>query len=82
MTTTLTATFDGKVLIPAEPIDLPRGTALRLRVELPQPAPPSGGSLSELEACGIWADRTDLGDTTSAARSLRRSVERREDHDW
>jgi len=47
MTTTLTATFDGKVLIPAEPIDLPRGTVVRLRVEVPEQASDGGGSALE-----------------------------------
>jgi hypothetical protein len=39
MTTTLTATFDGKVLIPSGKLDLPRDTPLRLRVESPVDAP-------------------------------------------
>jgi hypothetical protein len=38
MTTTLTARFDGKVLIPEGHVDLPRGARLRLRID---PAPPA-----------------------------------------
>ncbi|HYR58552.1 MAG TPA: hypothetical protein VEO95_07985 [Chthoniobacteraceae bacterium] len=33
MTTTLRAHFDGKVLVPDEPVDLPRDCALEIRVE-------------------------------------------------
>jgi hypothetical protein len=79
MTTTVTATFDGKVLIPSEEVDLPRGTVLRLQVEL-EPLAEDSKSLRNDPACGIWADRTDLGETSSAARQLRRRVEKREDH--
>ena len=80
MTTTVTATFDGKVLIPSGEVDLPRGIVLRLQVELEPLAENSAESLGNDPACGIWADRTDLGDTSSAARHLRRRVEKREDH--
>jgi hypothetical protein len=33
MTTTILAHFDGKVLVPDEPVDVPIGTPLRLHVE-------------------------------------------------
>lgn len=33
MTTTILAHFDGKVFVPDEPVDLPIGTAIRVRVE-------------------------------------------------
>ena len=36
MTTTLTATYNGPALIPTEPLHLPKGTTLRLKVEVPQ----------------------------------------------
>ena len=79
MTAVLTATFDGKVLIPSGEVDLPTGTVLRLRVEVVPVADKPGQSLADLPACGLWADRTDLGDTQSATRRLRRRVENRED---
>jgi hypothetical protein len=47
MTTTVTATFDGKVLVPSEPLDLPRNTVLRLRVDVPD-KPATLQSLAEL----------------------------------
>jgi hypothetical protein len=34
MTTTILAHFDGKVIVPNEPVDVPTGTPLRLRIEL------------------------------------------------
>ena len=79
MTTSLTATFDGKVLIPAGPVDLPQGAVLRLHVELPQQPTAPAGPLSAIPAFGLWADRTDLGDTIEFSRHLRRAVETRED---
>ena len=80
MMTTLNATFDGKVLIPQGQVDLPKGAVLRLHIEMPEERSGTVGSLAELPACGMWADRTDLADTVAAARRLRRSVELREDH--
>ena len=49
MTTTLTATYDGRALIPTEPLDLPKGATLRLRVEAPEElnVPRQEGSLSD-----------------------------------
>ena len=42
--TTLTAHFDGKVLIPDEPVSLPVDCALEVHVQpLPQPAPLPAG---------------------------------------
>lgn len=80
MTTSVTATFDGKVLIPSGKVDLPKGTVLRLHVEFEPPASAAKGSLESLPACGIWADRNDLDATPDVARQLRRRVENREDH--
>ena len=36
MTTTVTAKFDGKVLVPCEQVDLPRDTVLTLHVDAPK----------------------------------------------
>lgn len=41
MTTTILAHFDGKVFVPDEPVDIPIGTPLRVRVETVSPAPTS-----------------------------------------
>jgi len=80
MTTKITATFDGKVLVPTEEIDLPTGTVLELQVNVPRAGTKKRPSLGKLAACGIWAGRTDLDPTPAAARRLRRRVETRKDH--
>ena len=48
MTTTLTATYDGRALIPTEPLDLPKGATLRLSVEMPASGTRPLQSLAEL----------------------------------
>ena len=63
--------------MPSGRVDVPKGAVLRLRVELEEPC--GTDSLARLPACGLWADRTDLGNTPSAARLVRRRVEKRED---
>ena len=44
----LTATYDGRALIPTEPLDLPKGAVLRLRVEAPAHGTQPLQSLAEL----------------------------------
>jgi hypothetical protein len=46
--TVLKAHFDGKVLVPDEPVDLPVGCALEVRVAKLSRAPAKGGSLHRL----------------------------------
>ncbi|MEX0777441.1 MAG: hypothetical protein WD042_17185 [Phycisphaeraceae bacterium] len=53
MTTRLRAHFDGKVLVPDEPVDLPVGEPLELTVcgtqaQSSEPAPPDPKTLAEL----------------------------------
>ena len=40
MTQTITAHFDGKVIVPDEPVQLPVGHPLRVHLELAEPAEP------------------------------------------
>lgn len=49
MTTRLTATYDGRALIPTGVVDLPKGATLQLRVEIPDQlnAPLQAESLSQ-----------------------------------
>jgi hypothetical protein len=42
--TTLRARFDGKVLVPEGPVDLPTGPLLKVQVDLADPADPPPGS--------------------------------------
>ena len=77
--------FDGKVIIPDEPVDLPVDRPLVIRVEpgvlFTQPAtkngPMTGEKLAASAAIGMWADRKDIGDSTEFARNLREKAERR-----
>ena len=51
MTTTLRVHFDGKVLVPEQPVDLPIGQSVQVRiVELHQAAPNVGSPLAVLSA--------------------------------
>jgi len=54
MTTTLRVRFDGKVLVPEGPVDLPIGPPLEVRVsETVDPSQPA----APLEALAAWASR-------------------------
>ena len=44
----------------------------------PLPAPGTLGSLLSSPLCGIWADRTDIGDSITYARQLRSQAEQRQ----
>jgi hypothetical protein len=48
MTTTLIAHFDGKVIVPDEPVELPTGCRLEIRVETADAQKQRPGSLSRL----------------------------------
>lgn len=50
MTQTITAHFDGKVIIPDEPVQLPVGQALRIHLELAEAALPRFADFVRLEA--------------------------------
>jgi len=54
MTTRITAHYDGKVLVPDEPVELPVGQPLQLHVELGPPATPRFA-----EFLGLAADLPD-----------------------
>lgn len=52
--TTLLAHFDGHVLVPEEPVDLPQGRLLRVQVE---EEPITNSPLAGLAALAEWAER-------------------------
>lgn len=54
MTQTIAAYFDGRVLIPDEPVELPTGRRLRVQIELADDNPPRFASL-----LGFAADLPD-----------------------
>jgi hypothetical protein len=83
---TIKAHFDGKTIVPDEPVSLPTGAALTVYVE-PTPAvadePDSErfatiGDLLASGAIGGWAHRTDIVDSVAYARELREKAQRRD----
>ncbi len=83
MRTTIHCHFDGKVLVPDGPVDLPVDQPLTLRVVGDVVLVPAktgnatGAEIAASEAVGMWADRTDITDSTAFARELRRAAEQR-----
>ena len=67
MTQTITAHFDGKVIVPDGPVELPTGRRLRVRVELAdEPGPRPTGSVTPPVPIDEWERRlfalaTDCG---------------------
>jgi hypothetical protein len=78
---TIKAHFDGKVIIPDEPLDLEKDQQLQVTI---QPAPASaeryitGTELAHSDIVGMWKDREDIKDSTEFVNELRRRIERRE----
>jgi hypothetical protein len=76
-----------KVVIPSDrqlhlvvPEDVPSGPAEVVLVIAPDIQPEQGltaGDLLRSPLCGIWKDRTDIGDSLAYARRLRTEAERR-----
>ena len=76
-----------KVVIPSDrqlhlvvPEDVPPGPAEVVLVIAPDIQPEKGltaGDLRRSPLCGIWKDRTDIGDSLAYARKLRTKAERR-----
>lgn len=65
MTHIVTAHFDGKVIVPDEPVQLPVGTPLRIAVEVQDAAQPANFSTVQATAprfAGLLALAADLPD--------------------
>jgi hypothetical protein len=77
---TIKAHFDGKVLVPDEPVKLEEGQKVSLEISpLEPPAPGTAGDLLEVVLSDdSWAKRDDIGDSTEFVNELRRKIERRE----
>jgi hypothetical protein len=82
---TIKAHFDGKTIVPDEPVDLPVNSPLQISVEIngvsfvdpPDGAPPTVGELRKAGLMGAWKDRTDIVDSIAFAGDLRRRAELR-----
>ena len=73
--TTIQAHFDGKAIIPDEPVVLPKNTPLFILVG--QKRPMTGKDILNSGFVGLWEDRTDIGDSVEFARRLRKDAETR-----
>ncbi|HVS73166.1 MAG TPA: hypothetical protein VHQ47_18065 [Phycisphaerae bacterium] len=78
--TTFKAHFDGKAIIPDEPVDFPLNEPLTIQVVAPVTPERSitGAELANSPFAGLWKDRTDIGDSVEFARKLRRQAETRQ----
>lgn len=72
MTTTLTAIFDGKALIPAGPVDLPKGTALRVQVQIDSDSAAEQATLNLLAAWNVQDTTNDPDELASRRREWER----------
>lgn len=71
--------FDGKVIVPDEPVNLLPGQRLMLRAE-PEPTGTAGSAAEaarRLAQDAPWANRDDIGDSAEFARKLRHEAENR-----
>ncbi len=78
---TIKAHFDGKVLVPDEPVDLEKDQRVELTIEPLQGDGSKGMTGAELASgpwVGAWAGRDDIKDSTQFVNELRRKIERRE----
>jgi len=73
--------FDGKVVVPDEPVSISTGTQYVFRVEDHPVSPAHPITLAELassEFAGAWADRVEITDSVAFVNDLRRQLERGE----
>jgi hypothetical protein len=78
---TIKARFDGKVLVPDEPLNLQKDQRVEVDVRPLHAGEEAGMTARELatgEWVGAWAHRDDITDSTEYVRELRRRIDRRE----
>jgi len=77
--TTFKAHFDGKAIVPEEPLELPINQSLTFHVDarISPEKSITGTELAKSGFAGLWEDRTDIGDSVEYARQLRRQAETR-----
>ena len=73
--TSIKAHFDGRAIIPDEPVDLPTNEPLYILVGKKRPM--TGRDILESGLVGMWKDRTDIGDSVEYARQLREQAQTR-----
>jgi hypothetical protein len=73
--TAFRAHFDGKAIIPDEPVNLPTGTQLYILAGKQRPM--TAKDLLNSGLIGMWKDRTDIKDSAEYARKLREEAQTR-----
>lgn len=77
---TIKTRYDGKVLVPDEPLDLAKDQEVLIEVQ-PLPALEKNGTAAEFarsEIIGMWADREEMRDSVAWVNEQRRRMDRRE----
>jgi hypothetical protein len=77
---TIKAHFDGKVLVPDEPLHLAKDQEVLIEVQA-VPAQEKNGTAEEFagsEIIGMWADREEMRDSVAWVNQHRRRIDRRE----
>jgi predicted DNA-binding antitoxin AbrB/MazE fold protein len=78
---TIKAHFDGKVLVPDEPVNLREGDKVELIIQAvtkEQKREMTGSDLANGPWVGAWADREDIKDPVDFVNEIRRRIDRRE----
>lgn len=70
--------FDGKVLVPDEPLDLPRGQRLVIRVETDQERPPGVPGRELLDLAGTLSDE----DARQMLEAIEEGCEQVDPNEW
>jgi len=73
--TMIRAHFDGKTIVPDEPVNLPKDAPLFISVESRRPM--TGRDLLESRLIGLWKDHANIGDSVEYARQLRQQAQAR-----
>ena len=79
---TIRGHFDGRVIVPDEPVALTAGEEVVVRIESARSTASgvTGAELARLVAAAqpLWGDRDDMSDPAAHVNDLRRRIERRE----
>ena len=72
--------FDGKVFVPEQPVNLPKGTIAHVEhaESIATNKFITAGELLDSGVVGIWADRSDIGDSVEYVQQLRQRIQQRE----
>ncbi len=73
--------FDGRVIVPDEPVTIPLDRQLTFNVEVGADSPQNPITLAELaksEFPGSWSNRDDIVDSVDFVNEMRRKMENRE----